>query len=103
MRRIKILRKAKRELRFRGANGICTAIASVLSRKTNNKWTLHEVYKLFPLLTKSNAERFRSEEDYYCIDGYWWKRGDFGLFSGRRQFMRWLIKQYRADKTELKI
>lgn len=30
MRRIKILRKAKRELRFRGANGICTAIASEL-------------------------------------------------------------------------
>lgn len=103
MKRINILRKARKRLRREITPGICAAILKVLYEENykSDNLKIKDVYKLFPLLTKNNAERFRSEEDY-IYDIYWWRPYEFNkLFSGRRRFMRWLIKQYKNDKEEI--
>ena len=107
MRRIEILRKARKLLRKGLAPGICVAILHVLRMEGSKHevYDIEEVYKMFPLLTNENAQKFPDLfVSFVSTWGvFWWEPYKFGLFSGRRRFMRWLIKQYYADKTELKI
>ena len=97
MKKFDILKEA-RKLLIRGEfKGICSAIKCVLLDHDSN---IIDPSIVFPLLNQINAEKYREEIDYYWLD-YWWAPGNFRLFSGRRRFMRWLMKQYKNDKEEI--
>ena len=98
MRKIQILRRARRLLKKQKAKGICIAIRYIL-----NDIDAEELRPniIFPELSLKNAEPYRDIRDKRWRD-YWWTPGEFGLFSGRRRFFRWLMKQYKNDKTEIK-
>lgn len=50
----------------------------------------------FPLFTRNNALAFGASES----DDFWWPIGNWS--TGRKDFLNWLIKQYRDDKTDLR-
>ena len=99
MKRIDILKEAHKLLRDRRECGICIAILRV-----SRSIPLKDVYIKDPLdlffsyFTFENAKRFGASRNF---DGYWWPIKSYGLFSGRRRFMRWLMKQYKNDKEEI--
>lgn len=96
MRKIQILREARELLKTGNFAGICGAIEIILKK---NKIP-YNVGTVFPLLLVETAERYRKTRDY-IYGHYWWEPYEFGLFSGRRRFFRWLIRQYKNDKTEI--
>ena len=111
MKRIEILREAHKVLKGKKycyyANGLCVAIYLVLSEHGLWKWPRNKKYNsidydkiqvYFPLMTRENALKFGADK----TSAFWWRPGEYGLFSGRRRFMRWLMRQYRNDKEELK-
>ena len=55
---------------------------------------------IFPLLDIKYAEKYR-RDPLYGNDWFWWNPYNFTLFSGRRRFFRWLVKQYKNDKEEI--
>ena len=95
MKRIDILRKAHKLLKMGYAPGICIAIQKVYSN--NGKLIeIFDISKKFPLFTLENAKEFEAVDDTY-----WWPSYSYRLFSGRRRFMRWLMRKYRNDKEEI--
>lgn len=95
MKRIEILKEAHKLLKEGYVPGICIAIQRVYSN--NGKLIeIFDISKTFPLFTLENAKKFGAEDNIY-----WWKQYKYGLFSGRRRFMKWLIKQYENDKEEI--
>lgn len=97
MRKIQILKESKKLLINKKECCICSAIWNSLEHNGIYDCDLN---KIFPLLTRENAKRFRNNKDRNRAD-YWWEPGDFKLFSGRRWFMIWLMWKYRNDKTEI--
>lgn len=101
MKRIDILKEAHKLLKIGYmcyASGICIAIQKVYLN--NGKLIeIFDISKKFPLFTLENAKKFKAVDDTYW--SYWWKPYNYGLFSGRRRFMRWLMKQYKNDKEEI--
>ena len=95
MRKIQILREARELLKTGNYAGICGAIEVVLKK---NKIP-YNVGTVFPLLLETAVERYRKTRDY-MYGHYWWELYEFGLFSGRRRFMRWLMWEYRDDKED---
>jgi len=49
-----------------------------------------------PLANLHNAKNFKAES---IQDGYWWPLGDW---SNRTKYLKWLLEQYKDDKTNLK-
>jgi len=49
----------------------------------------------FPLFNRSNAFEFNANDILY-----WWEAGVWN--TGREDFLNWLIKQYKKDKTNLR-
>lgn len=98
MKRIEILREAHKLLRKR-EYGICLAIIRVFcnNRKINKRIiTISDIPDYFPLFTLENAKKFGAIDN-----AFWWPKQSYGLFSGRRRFMRWLMRQYKNDKEEI--
>lgn len=95
MKRIDILKEAHKLLRDKRECGICVAILRSISLKGVY---IEEPLDLFSYLTFENAKRFGASRDF---GGYWWPMKSYSLFSGRRRFMRWLMKQYKNDKEEI--
>lgn len=95
MKRIDILKEAHKLLKKIYAKpGICVAIVEVFESK-GIFITCKEIPDYFPLFTLENAKRFGAKKGLF-----WWDY-NYGLFSGRRRFMRWLMKQYKNDKEEI--
>jgi hypothetical protein len=97
MRRIDILKEAHELLKSHECNGICTAIRQALD---NNGYINYRIDYYIPLFNYHNAKRFNA----YCPNpnkDYWWKYGRYGIFNGRRRFMRWLMRKYKYDKEEI--
>lgn len=100
MKRIEILKEARKLLIRSEFKGICSAIKYVL---LDIDAEIINPDIIFPELKNSlNAEKYRKKVDCNYRD-YWWVPGNFRLFSGRRRFMRWLMWKYRNDKEEIKI
>lgn len=95
MKRIDILKEAHELLKMGYAPGICSAIQRVYSNN-GNLIEIFDIPRKFPLFTLENAKEFKAVDDIY-----WWPSYRYGLFSGRRRFMRWLMKQYKNDKEEI--
>ena len=95
MKRIEILREANKLLKNHESPGLCTAIVRAC-RNNGIFITNNIISNYFPLFTLENAKRFGAKDNTY-----WWTINRYGLFSGRRRFMRWLMKQYRNDKEEI--
>ncbi len=53
--------------------------------------------RYLPLANFSNAKRFNARSRN---DGYWWPRGKWD--TGRLDFLKWLLEQYKYDETNLK-
>lgn len=95
MKRIDILKEAHYLLKRHGNNGICTTISFLI-----NAYELScSPNDIFPLLKREYAKPFGADPER----PYWWEPGEYGLFSGRRRFMRWLRKQYKNDKEEIEL
>lgn len=102
MKRIDILKEAHKILKNHDDPGICLAIKRVFCN--NGKFIkIENISDYFPLFTLENAKKFGAINDVF-----WWKiqdynlfSGQYGLFSGRRRFMRWLMWQYRNDNEEI--
>ena len=98
MKRIEILLKAHKLLK-KQQGGICVALYKVIIHNIiMNSFNLppKNIHDYFPLLTLENAKKFGAEDLQF-----WWDPREYGLFSGRRRFMRWLMWKYRNDKGEL--
>lgn len=55
---------------------------------------------IFPLFNHNNARKFNSNTDENSILAYWWPKGIWD--TGRLDFLKWLLEQYKDDKTNLK-
>ena len=56
---------------------------------------------VFPLFTRNNASNLFNACLYEnSLVDYWWPRGEWN--TGRLDFLKWLIEQYKDDKTNLK-
>lgn len=100
MKRIDILKEAHKLLKDRRECGICIAIFRVFrSNSLKDVVYIEKSSDLFSsYFTFENAKRFGANN---IFDGYWWPINSYGLFSGRRRFMKWLMWKYRNDKEEI--
>lgn len=89
-----ILKRAKRYLRLypKDNPGICHALCN--AKEDFNIIMPNQI--LFPLFSYITANRFHARNKTY-----WWKKRDFGIFSGRRWYLNWLIWKYRNDTENL--
>lgn len=95
--RIDVLKKAKKYLKTDKYNGICPAIYSSLAHY--NIRVDHIVEYYIPKFNINNAKKFGASAKY---EPWWWKPYRFNIFSGRRRYLNWLIRQYKNDKTNLR-
>lgn len=97
--RIDILKRAKYLLKRHEVEGICTAIVYAI-RDYDIRIQFH-IRKIFKLLNyniaKNNFNSTTLDENLY-----WWKPYRFHIFSDRRKYLNWLIKQYKNDKEDLR-
>lgn len=73
--------------------GVCYALLRSLEH--------YDIYEYIgmtylPLANLHNAENFKAK---LRRDDYWWPLGDW---SNRKKYLKWLLKQYKDDKTNLK-
>lgn len=80
--------------------GLCVSINKALEHYgIYTKPMLNE--NIIPLFTNNNASSLFNATSYcdsYQI--YWWPKGRWN--TGRLDFLKWLIEQYKDDKTNLK-
>lgn len=75
------------------AKGVCFALWDSLS----HYGMVHNITLYLPLANLNYARRFGANVTY---DGYWWPKGEWN--TGRLDFLKWLLEQYKDDKTNLK-
>lgn len=97
MKRIDVLREARRLLIKKKECCICSAIQASLESFGYYNIDISEV---FPLLSETYSEPFRNKKSRKRIE-CWWEPGRFDIFCGRRWFMLWLMAKYREDETEI--
>ncbi len=89
IRRYDVLLLAKQRLKSGEFLGLCNAIKYSLAQ-----YSLEDrPSSYFPLFTRDQALKFRANKDR----NYWWKPGKFGILSGRRMYLNWLIRKYKND------
>ena len=77
--------------------GLCNALDHAMS-KFDMPYVGHSGTKeFFPLFTLTNAVRFGAQPEFRM---YWWPEGDWT--KGRIEFLEWMKKQYKDDKTDLR-
>ena len=87
--RADLLRRAKKKVKTRF--GLYTII-----QDTINEYGLHvSAKKCFPKFTVENAEKFGAEKTFSWWDEEYWN-------TGRKEFLDWLIEQYKNDKENLR-
>lgn len=96
--RVDVLRRAKLIMEERGTSGLCYAIRMALAEcgVVMDDGDIEDFFHLFK--RKYAMPFFARRKGGYA---YWWKIGSFGIFSGRRMFLNWLIWKYRDDETNL--
>lgn len=74
--------------------GLCISISEALTHYGIDASIT--VDTVIPLFTRNNAiNLFNAKPNFY-----WWPRGEWN--TGRLDFLKWLIEQYKDDKTNLK-
>lgn len=73
--------------------GVCFALWDSLS----HYGIVNNINLYLPLANLNNAKRFGAK---LRNDGYWWPKGEWN--TGRFDFLKWLLEQYKNDKTNLK-
>lgn len=51
---------------------------------------------ILPKLTYANAQRFNGN---FFVNGYWFPLGEW---EKRKEFIRWMMNEYKNDKTDLR-
>lgn len=91
-------------------NGLCITLIKSFNHYNINISTLRIIYYL-PLFNINRAILFNinraisfNVEQYYFgkinYTYYWWPKGEWD--TGRLDFLKWLLEQYKDDKTNLK-
>lgn len=90
-----------------GGNHSCLCASILNALKHYNITTLFmELEVVFPLFTNNNANSLFNARSFNGgpyetpYNKYWWPKGEWD--SGRLGFLKWLIEQYKDDKTNLK-
>lgn len=79
-------------LKHNHSAGVCRALWESLRHYDINI----NINKYLPLATFDNAKRFRAIQ---LSSGYWWLFNDW---TNRIKYLKWLLEQYKDDKTNLK-
>lgn len=79
-------------LKYHHTSGVCNAIWSSLLHYNLSM----NINKYLPLANLHSAINFKARLRY---DGYWWPLGDW---TNRIEYLKWLLEQYKDDKTNLK-
>lgn len=79
--------------------GLCISIYNALQHYGINGY-LRKLKTFIPLFINKNAVLFRATYHNDINMVYWWEEGVWD--TGRLDFLKWLIKQYKDDKTNLK-
>lgn len=77
--------------------GLCNALAQAMSKFDMPYVGGSGTKMFFPLFTRANAVRFGARPEFSM---YWWPEGDWN--TGRIEFLEWMKKQYKNDKTDLR-
>lgn len=96
IRRYDVLLLVKQKMLNKEFKGLCSAMRESLDECG---LTQNVVY-FFPEFYKAYALKFGAKE-FDKHNGYWWKNGRFGILSGRRRYLNWLIRKYKDDKEIL--
>lgn len=94
--RAEVLRRAKLIMEERCASGLCYAIRMALVER-GVVIDGRDIEDFFHLYKHKYAMLFFARRN----EGFWWRSWSFGIFSGRRMFLNWLIWKYRDDETNL--
>jgi hypothetical protein len=87
--RVDLLRRARKKVKAR--LGLYTIIQGTI-----NEYGLQvSAKKCFPKLTIENAKEFGADKTFT-----WWTEEDWN--TGRKEFLDWLIEQYKNDKENLR-
>lgn len=78
--------------------GLCRAISRALEAHGVTGVYNHALVDYIPAFTYDNALQFGVRSPEY-LNWYWWPSGEWD--TGREAFLRWLIKQYKHDTTNL--
>lgn len=73
--------------------------AGVCATLWNSLWHYNipaNMHVYLPLANLDNAKNFKAESRQ---DGYWWPLNDW---TNRIKYLKWLLEQYKDDKTNLK-
>lgn len=91
IRRYDILLLAKQNMESGKCFGLCHALS--LALRTYGLVNNNYPSSYFPLYNQTQAQRFGATDR----GGYWWKSSKFGILSGRRRYLNWLIRKYKND------
>lgn len=93
IRRYDVLLLVKQKMLNKEFKGLCSAMRESLDECGITGSTVEH---FFPEFYKAYALKFGAKEfDKY--KGFWWKKGCFGILSGRRRYLNWLIRKYKDD------
>ena len=101
-----VLKHHKYTLYGKNHGGLCISICNALQHYDINAYFndinayLRKLKTFIPLFTNKNAVLFRATHHNDSSFQYWWEEGVWD--TGRLDFLKWLIKQYKDDKTNLK-
>lgn len=82
-------------------SGLCISILNALNHY-NITTSFKKLEVIFPLFDYSYANTLFGAISHHGdpFMTYWWPKGEWN--SGRLDFLKWLIEQYKDDKTNLK-
>lgn len=79
--------------------GLCISIIYALQHYGINAYPM-KLKTFIPLFTNNNAILFKATNHNDASMVYWWQEGVWD--TGRLDFLKWLLEQYKDDKTNLK-
>ena len=92
IRRYDVLLLAKQKMKVGEYSGLCNAITSSLSEY--GLWdSTDRLEDYFLLYNRDQALKFGASKSR----NFWWKPYKFGILSGRRMYLNWLIRKYKND------
>jgi hypothetical protein len=92
IRRYDVLMLVKQKMLNKEFKGLCIAMRESLDECGLTR----PATDFFPEFYKSYALKFGAKKSNKH-NGYWWKPCCFGILSGRRRYLNWLIRKYKDN------
>lgn len=98
MRRVTILRKAKKIYENNEARYMCICIKTALFN-AGFEYSIDCMKDIFPAFNNKTAvEKFNAD----FMSGSWWNNTDENNYANRMNYFNYLIDFYKDDKTDIK-